>query len=353
MLQIQCPHCQNIAQIPDSVVGKTVRCGTCGKTFLVKGTDDIPLDIQDLPADKPGTNAKANATTSPRFCGGCGEPWQTSFKHCPNCGHNPSYQPKWLGIRHLSTSTKLKLVGWIAAIVIVIILGVKVRNFVVSKFDEYNKEQQEELRLQAERDTRKKAEDAAAAAKWLADAPKRKAAAEAAEAAENARILEQARIRDEQERARQEKLAQESARAEKVAQEQKISDEVIRSSLASQLKDFHLSYFEHLDKWGDININTAYRVMTAKWSLMALRGDAQGKNFAWEGTTEKRIDSIVYQLKVTAYGENKAKDKFIVYNNLKVQLTFSRFAGETTLTYFSIIQQPDFDTIRNDWPSAR
>ncbi len=53
-ITIICPNllCRSILQVPDSVRGRKVRCGKCGKDFLVPAVDK-PKPKPAAPAAKP------------------------------------------------------------------------------------------------------------------------------------------------------------------------------------------------------------------------------------------------------------------------------------------------------------
>lgn len=149
-IRIRCPNCNSPAQVPDSSLGKTAKC-KCGASFAIEPAEAIPSlaenasgqTVQKGTSDKgilypdirrirfyaalsvcvvsllallfffgfkvllvilalaatafglwswksrraPAASPSALGTMN--FCGGCGQPWKSEYKFCPNCGHNP------------------------------------------------------------------------------------------------------------------------------------------------------------------------------------------------------------------------------------------------------------------------
>src|SRR4051794_35359938 len=42
-IQTSCPACQHSYRLPETQLGKRVRCKGCGDTFIVKAEDDVPV----------------------------------------------------------------------------------------------------------------------------------------------------------------------------------------------------------------------------------------------------------------------------------------------------------------------
>ena len=230
-IRIQCPNCQKYSHVPDSAIGKTAKC-KCGTSFNISSSTapavtpvEVPHDLVLQPAIKEKSSQASvvpvqlarKSSSDPHMCPKCGT--RSTGKFCGSCGHAigggvSSPSDGFQGSRfRISTSTALRIAGGIVAFVVFTIVGMSVRNFIVSALNDYRKEQDEQLRVQADADVRKKKEDEAAYAKWKADAPKRKAEAEAAE---DAKAHEQTLLREKQENARQEALAKAKNQAEEL-----------------------------------------------------------------------------------------------------------------------------------------
>ena len=51
MINANCPHCQTGYKLPDSQLGKHVRCKSCTDTFIVKAEEEIPILEEATEAD--------------------------------------------------------------------------------------------------------------------------------------------------------------------------------------------------------------------------------------------------------------------------------------------------------------
>ncbi len=55
MITIICPNlrCRSVLQVPEQIRGRTVRCGCCGKNFIVPAPDQRPALQRPQPAAEP------------------------------------------------------------------------------------------------------------------------------------------------------------------------------------------------------------------------------------------------------------------------------------------------------------
>ena len=47
MLQIKCPHCPSVTSVPETLAGKTVRCGACQNIFKIEPVFDLSINNSD------------------------------------------------------------------------------------------------------------------------------------------------------------------------------------------------------------------------------------------------------------------------------------------------------------------
>jgi predicted Zn finger-like uncharacterized protein len=117
MMIIDCPSCSRKLRVPDSLLGKQVRCPTCGHQFEAAAAAaapapgaeaqptppplDVPLNLE-LEAPGPATEPTREAPAPPITpgparlsddeamtpCPSCGKPVPDAALSCPHCGEN-------------------------------------------------------------------------------------------------------------------------------------------------------------------------------------------------------------------------------------------------------------------------
>jgi predicted Ser/Thr protein kinase len=80
---IKCPHCQKSMQLPDGVAGKTVRCPTCNKPFVVPAV--APAASLPVAGPEMGNGAKRPGG-APTKCPACGSALLEGAVSCMDCG---------------------------------------------------------------------------------------------------------------------------------------------------------------------------------------------------------------------------------------------------------------------------
>lgn len=58
MLQVKCPHCPSVANVSESLVGKTVQCGSCHKSFSIESV----VAEESIESDSPATEISADTS---------------------------------------------------------------------------------------------------------------------------------------------------------------------------------------------------------------------------------------------------------------------------------------------------
>lgn len=72
-MEIECPNCKKILELPDNAVGVKVRCSFCRATFI---------------GEEPAVPLSAPAGSGSKFCPNCGAQTVAGFKFCANCGQS-------------------------------------------------------------------------------------------------------------------------------------------------------------------------------------------------------------------------------------------------------------------------
>jgi len=209
MMQIKCPHCPSISQIPESVVGKTVRCNSCGKVFRVEAqiaAQEIELESTSRPV-------------SPGHCSHCGQAIKSNAKFCGFCGQgvgsnvleSTANPVQGLTAKYISRTRVIKLIGGLAALFAFAFLCMKLPHLISSTFDSYDKEQD---RLLADKKAQNRAENEAANAKRVVESAKQSAEADVTKALEKQEQVK----REEQSKTKLELLSKEKQR---VAEQEK------------------------------------------------------------------------------------------------------------------------------------
>src|SRR5262249_47487875 len=64
---VTCPHCSRPASVPEALLGKEVKCPSCGATFTAAAPADAPSPLEPEPlgvaGGQPGMTASAGAST--------------------------------------------------------------------------------------------------------------------------------------------------------------------------------------------------------------------------------------------------------------------------------------------------
>jgi hypothetical protein len=80
----RCPTCSKVGDLPDSLVGKRVRCKSCRSIFVVTAPPEVidaTLAVPEPPPPLP--DHVANPLTA---CAACGQPIAKEAATCPRCG---------------------------------------------------------------------------------------------------------------------------------------------------------------------------------------------------------------------------------------------------------------------------
>jgi DNA-directed RNA polymerase subunit RPC12/RpoP len=89
-ITITCPECQKTMKGPENLIGKKVRCKSCGHAFVVKVGSRPPVKAAAKPAAKPGPKpeAKPSAAVEDEDDGKAYDLTDTELTpRCPNCAN--------------------------------------------------------------------------------------------------------------------------------------------------------------------------------------------------------------------------------------------------------------------------
>ncbi|HEV3082160.1 MAG TPA: hypothetical protein VGY66_20425 [Gemmataceae bacterium] len=89
---IDCPSCQRKLNLPEDLLGRQVRCPTCGHTFTAGLAPESPLPVEVLPEPalpqprKPAPARLAPGRIGDEPCPSCGRPVPDDAVRCGYCG---------------------------------------------------------------------------------------------------------------------------------------------------------------------------------------------------------------------------------------------------------------------------
>lgn len=101
---VDCPSCNRKLRVPDDLLGRNVKCPTCGTTFQANAASEptLPTPTPTFePAKPPAPPPLPEPPPSPlglssrQRCAYCGEDMPGDAERCPHCGESPGDERPW------------------------------------------------------------------------------------------------------------------------------------------------------------------------------------------------------------------------------------------------------------------